>query len=151
MKKEIVCLGHKMTLHNPSGNYDLIHGVTLPNVPGPPPHYHAIYSEIFLVTEGEMEFILDGKAVLVGPGDSVDVPANTVHTFRNVGDTPCRFVNIHSPKGFLSFFEEFGVNASEANAFERSVAPAVIDSVLQQAASYDMHIALAEQPVPTSH
>ncbi|WP_138991182.1 cupin domain-containing protein [Larkinella sp. C7] len=142
MNKQLVCLGHQMTLHNPSGNFDMIEGLTPPNVPGPPPHYHAGYSELFYVLEGKMEFMLDGKTVLVQPGESIDVPANTLHTFKNAGDGPCRWMNIHSPKGFLSFFEKFGVDAMREDAFAQSVDGQIIQAVLQEAADYDMHIKL---------
>jgi glyoxylate utilization-related uncharacterized protein len=118
----------------------LVQGLTPPNVPGPPPHYHEGYSEVFLVLDGRMEFILDGKPVLVEAGESIDVPTNTLHTFRNTGETPCRWVNIHSPKGFLSFFEQFGVDANQPEAFEKSVDGQIINAVIEQAASYDMHI-----------
>ena len=138
-----MCLGHKITVHNPSGNYDLVEGMTPLNVPGPPPHYHTGYSEMFFVLEGKMEFILDGKSITVETGESIDLPPDTLHTFSNTGDGPCRWLNIHSPKGFRSFFEQFGVDASEYNAFLKSVDQKVIGDVIQQAASFDMHIRLS--------
>ncbi|MBD2755720.1 cupin domain-containing protein [Spirosoma validum] len=142
MNKELLCLGHKISVHQPLGNFDLVEGTTPPNVPGPPPHYHTGYNELFLVLEGKMEFMKDGKLTTVETGESIDLPPNTLHTFKNAGDTPCRWLNIHSPKGFLSFFEEFGINAQEGNAFEKSVDSAVINKVIQKATSYDMHIVM---------
>ncbi len=145
MNNTFICLGHTITVHNSSGDYDLIEGLTPPNVPGPPPHYHEGYNELFVVLEGTMEFMVNGRPTRVETGESIDLPPNTLHTFSNAGATPCRYLNIHSPKGFLSFFEEFGVEAGQANAFAQSVDPAIIEQVLQQAASYDMHIQLPSQ------
>jgi len=140
MKSELICLGHKMTVMNPSGNYDMIEGTTLPGVPGPPPHYHATYCETFYVLEGRMEFLINDTTVIVETGDSIDLPPHTAHTFKNLGDTPCRWLNIHSPKGFLSFFQQFGVPSDLENAFEKSVGQNIIADVLKKAESFDMHL-----------
>jgi mannose-6-phosphate isomerase-like protein (cupin superfamily) len=143
MSQELICLGHMITVHNPTGDFDLVEGLTPPNVPGPPPHFHSVYHELFYVLEGKMEFILDGKSRVVETGESVDLPPNTLHTFSNVGEGACRWLNVHSPKGFHSFFEQFGVDASEDNAFLKSVDEKVIGEVMQQAAGFDMHIRLS--------
>lgn len=142
MKKQVICLGHTITFLPSSGNYDLVEGLTPPNVPGPPPHHHAVYNELFVVLEGTMEFMVNGGTTTVVTGESIDLPPHTLHTFKNAGTTPCRYLSIHSPKGFLTFFEAFGIDAREANAFEQSVDHAVIERVLQQATQYDTHITL---------
>ena len=54
-------LGHKITPQTVTGDLDLVIGETPSNTPGPPPHYHNAYHEVFLVTEGEMEFVINGK------------------------------------------------------------------------------------------
>ncbi|GAB2467032.1 hypothetical protein GCM10011375_32080 [Hymenobacter qilianensis] len=141
MKKEIICLGHTLTLHASSGDYDLLEGVTLPQVPGPPPHHHARYHELFYVLDGQLEFLVDGQPVPVRAGESIDLPPNTVHTFSNVGAEPCRWLNVHSPKGFRAFFEEFGIEAAREGAFAASVDAQVIQQVVERAASFDMHLA----------
>ncbi len=138
--KSMWVIGHKITPHNPTGNYDLVIGETPPNVPGPPPHHHKNLNELFFVLEGEMEFLVNGKTIKASAGDSVTLPPNTLHTFTNVGKAECRWLNIHSPKGFLAFFDEFGVNVSEDGAFEKSVDKTVIESVIQKAESFDMII-----------
>ncbi|WP_262889822.1 cupin domain-containing protein [Spirosoma endbachense] len=78
------------------------------------------------------------------PGDSIDLPPNSLHTFTNAGDGPCRWLNVHSPKGFLTFFETFGVDSNQEDAFQKSVDGQLIADVLRQAASYDMHIQLPQ-------
>ena len=133
-------LGHKVTPYDTSGDYDLMMAETPPGVPGPPPHMHNTMEESFLIVEGEMEFMIDGQISLVKAGESVDIPPNTLHTFGNKSDRPCKWINIHSPKGFRAFFEKMGVPADEENAIERSIQPEVIQMVMQTAADYDMLI-----------
>ena len=139
-KKELLVLGHKIIPHIPSGNYDMVIGETPPNVPGPPPHHHNKFNELFLVLEGEMEFMINGETIRASVGESVNLPPNTIHTFNNAGNKQCRWLNIHSPKGFLGFFEEFGVDANEPNAFEKSIDENVIKDVMAKAESFDMII-----------
>ncbi|GEM_PF-402108 len=135
-------MGNRIMLYkDASGDLDLAMGVTPPNVQGPPPHHHETYDELFLVLEGEMEFVVDGKTIKAKPGNIVDVPKNAVHTFSNSGNGPCKWMNVHSPKGFSRFFETFGVKASENNAVQKSVEEQVIGSVIQRAAEFDMIIA----------
>ena len=135
-------LGHKLTAYPMSGNYDLMLGETLPQVPGPPPHYHNSYTESFLIVEGQMEFMMNGETKLVKAGESVDIPPKTLHTFTNKHDATCRWVNIHSPKGFGEFFSQIGIEAEESNAQEKSVAPELIQKVIASASDHDMVIEL---------
>jgi len=139
-QSKVWVLGHKISPVKVSGNYDMVIGETAPNVPGPPPHYHAKTNEFFMVLEGEIEFMIDGQTKVVRKGESMDLPSNLVHTFNNVGNETCKWVNIHSPKGFLSFFEEMGVPEEESDAFNKSVDDEIIQRVIKEAASYDMHI-----------
>ena len=93
-----------------------------------------------MVLEGEMEFNVNGTIKRLREGESIDFPPQTVHTFANAGDTKCKWVNIHSPKGFLSFFEDLGVSEEEPGAMEKSISAEKIDQVVKKAADYDMHI-----------
>lgn len=115
-------------------------GETPPNVPGPPPHFHNSFKESFLIIEGEMEFFIDGNIKTVRAGESVDIPPMTLHTFNNKSKATCKFVNIHSPKGFRKFFENLGVPTREDNAAGKSVAPEIIQKVMETAGTYDMII-----------
>ena len=133
-------LGHKITLHDTSGDYDLMYAETPAQVPGPPPHSHNSYKESFLIIEGEMEFFVNGNTMILGPGESIDIPPKTLHTFGNKGENTCKWVNIHSPKGFRNFFEELGIPENEENAIEKSVAPEIVQRVIATASDYDMII-----------
>ncbi|EAZ80474.1 cupin domain-containing protein [Algoriphagus machipongonensis] len=133
-------LGHKITSYDTSGDYDLMMAETPAQVPGPPPHLHNRLKESFLIVEGEMEFFINGEVKNVKAGESVDIPPNTLHTFSNKSDKPCKWINIHSPKGFRSFFDQMGIPENEENAIEKSVAPEIIGKVMSTAAQYDMII-----------
>lgn len=138
-------IGHKIEPIDTSGAYDAFIGETPSGVPGPPPHYHSKYAELFMVLKGKLEFMVDGKKIVLHEGQSIDLPPGTVHTFKNATAEPVRWLNIHSPKGFFSFFERFGVPTDEENAFESSVAQTMIGQVINEAASFDMNIVHAEK------
>lgn len=133
-------LGHKVSLHDTSGDYDLAYGETPAGVQGPPPHLHSNLEEVFLITEGEMEFMVNGNVSTVKAGESVNLPSNTLHTFSNRSDKSCKWVNIHNPKGFRRFFETLGVPADIEGAEEQSMDKSIIDKVIKTAADYDMVI-----------
>ena len=133
-------LGHKVTSHETTGNYDLMVAETPPNVQGPPPHLHNAFKESFLIIEGEMEFMVNGDTTIAKAGESVDIPPKTLHTFANISDKPCKWVNIHSPKGFRSFFEQMGIPETEENAIGKSVSQEIINKVMATAAEFDMII-----------
>ena len=108
-------------------------------------HFHSNLQELFMILEGEMEFVVNGEPKLVRAGETVDLPAHVVHTFRNAGSAPCKWVNIHSPKGFLAFFKDVGIDESEEDAVRKSVDEAVIQRVMQTAADFDMHIRIPSE------
>jgi mannose-6-phosphate isomerase-like protein (cupin superfamily) len=57
------------------------------------PHTHA-EDEFFFVLEGQAEFYLDGKKVVVGPYTSLYCPSNSKHGIRNAGDTELKYLVI---------------------------------------------------------
>ena len=133
-------IGHQIQPISSSGNYDIFFGETPGGVPGPPPHYHSKYAEFVMVLKGQMEFIVNGEKRLLQEGDSIDLPANSVHTFNNLTSETAHWLNVHSPKGFFPFFERFGVPVKEEKSFESSVSESMIGKVVKEAASFDMMI-----------
>jgi mannose-6-phosphate isomerase-like protein (cupin superfamily) len=138
--ESIWVIGHQIQPIEASGNYDIFFGETPSGVPGPPPHYHSKYAEFVLILKGQMEFFINGEKRLLQEGDSIDLPANSVHTFNNPTSDTTRWLNIHSPKGFFSFFERFGVPVKEKKSFESSVSESMIGNVIKEAVSFDMII-----------
>lgn len=53
-----------------------------------PEHMHEHQDEIFDVIEGEGIFVLAGQEIVLKPGMTICVPANTLHGLR-AGDQPC--------------------------------------------------------------
>ncbi len=82
-----------------------------PHSDGPPVHYHEKEDELFFVLEGRMAFLCDGQWKELGPGGVAFAPRLSVHTLKNVGDTPAKVLTYAAPSGFEVFFarcaEEF--------------------------------------------
>ena len=74
-----------------------------PGESGPPKHFHPNQQESYAVLEGEAEFILRGKKIIVKKGEKLDIPENTPHTFKNNQDRWLRMQDTHLPA--LSFEE----------------------------------------------
>ncbi|MEO7718122.1 MAG: cupin domain-containing protein [Capsulimonas sp.] len=89
------------------GQYCLI-DMYVPPGGGPPPHRHD-FEESFTVLEGEIEATFRGTKSVVRAGETVHIPANAPHFFRNASDAPARLLCICSPAGQEKFFEEIGV------------------------------------------
>lgn len=60
-------------------------------------HYHPEQEETYRVLEGTLEVFRGGRWHAVRAGESFVVPQGTVHGFRNAGEAPVRFVNVHRP------------------------------------------------------
>jgi quercetin dioxygenase-like cupin family protein len=90
-----------------AGRFALI-DMLIPAGGGPPPHRHA-FEESFRVLEGSVEVTLraDPPVRLVA-GETVNIPANAPHSFRNGTDAPARLLCTAVPAGLEAFFAEFG-------------------------------------------
>jgi len=138
-------LGHRVTFIEAGGRVAAIEVATPPGVPGPPPHHHEDADESFYVIQGRLGVLAGGEWTSLGPGECVNVPAGTVHSFRNDGTDEVRAITAFEPRGFENFFLEYGVAVDEPDAFERSVSDQVIASVVDGCAAFGM--ILAPQPV----
>jgi quercetin dioxygenase-like cupin family protein len=72
---------------------------------GPPPHREP-GDEIFIIVEGRYEYVIDGQRSEVSPGGVVFVPRDTVHSFRNVGDSVGRHWTFNLSGDFDEMFEK---------------------------------------------
>jgi quercetin dioxygenase-like cupin family protein len=75
---------------------------------GPPPHRHD-FEETFTLLEGELELTFRGTKVVVRAGETVNIPANAPHQFRNSSIEAARLMCICSPAGQEEFFLQVGV------------------------------------------
>jgi quercetin dioxygenase-like cupin family protein len=103
-----------------AGRYTLI-DMHVPPAGGPPPHRHD-FEEMFTILDGEIELTFRGVSTIARAGETVNVPANAPHVFRNVSDRPARLLCLCSPAGQEEFFQEVGVPVSH-----RTEAPPPLD------------------------
>ena len=96
-----------LTGNDTAGQFCLI-DMHIPPGGGPPPHRHD-FEETFTVLEGELEATFRGTKVLVRAGETVNIPANAPHQFRNSSTKAVRLLCICSPAGQEEFFLEVGV------------------------------------------
>lgn len=90
-----------------AGRFAMI-DMLIPPGGGPPPHRHN-FEECFRVLEGAIDVRLrDLSPVRLEAGESVNIPANAPHSFRNVAQVPARLLCTVSPAGLERFFAEFG-------------------------------------------
>lgn len=69
-------------------------------------HRHPKQEETYHVLEGTLEVFRDGQWHPVPTGEAFTVPQGTVHGFRNAGEMPVRFRNVHRPAlGFQTYLE----------------------------------------------
>ncbi len=68
-----------------------IRGRFMRMAPGPAGrmHSHDLGGEIFLVLEGQCEFLVEDERVTCGPGQLIYVEPRLKHTLHAVGDEPC--------------------------------------------------------------
>ena len=69
-----------------------LHESMLPVGSVPNPLHTIQHSEFITVLDGTLAFEHDGKSERVGPGGVIYVAHGTLHTLRNVGDVPAKYV-----------------------------------------------------------
>ena len=94
---------------------------------GPPPHRHD-FEESFTVLEGEIEATFRGERSTVQAGQTIHIPANAPHQFRNSSQHPARLLCICAPAGQEEFFMEVGVPVAT-----RTMPPPPLDGAAQGA------------------
>ena len=86
------------------GRYCLI-DMRVPPGGGPPPHRHD-FEEMFTLLEGELRFTFRGEETVVHAGETVNIPANAPHFFRNLSDRPARMYCMCTPAGQEELFRQ---------------------------------------------
>ena len=74
---------------------------------GAPPHRHD-FDEMFYVIDGEIEATFRGEKTTVRKGETISIPANAPHAFKNVSSTAARLHCLTSPGGQDEFFAAIG-------------------------------------------
>jgi quercetin dioxygenase-like cupin family protein len=109
-----------------AGRYTLI-DMHVPAGGGPPPHRHD-FEEMFSVLEGAIEVTLRGETTTARAGETVNIPANAPHVFKNTSCQPARLLCMCSPPGQEKFFAEVGTRVAT-----RTAAPPKLDEAAQKA------------------
>jgi quercetin dioxygenase-like cupin family protein len=107
-----------------AGKYCLI-DMLIPPGGGPGRHRHD-FEEMFTLLEGEVEFSFRGEASTVTAGQTVNVPANAPHFFRNASEAAVRMLCMCTPAGQEGFFAAVGVPVPSRTA----AAPQLDDEAL---------------------
>lgn len=101
--------GHRMvwlaTGAETSGAFALQEWLPPPGLPWVPPHRHREDDEGFYILGGVLEFVVDGRRFTAEAGTWVFIPRGVIHTWRNPGDTPARFLTLLAPARFGGWFE----------------------------------------------
>jgi quercetin dioxygenase-like cupin family protein len=109
-----------------AGKYTLI-DMHVPAGGGPPPHRHD-FEEMFTVLEGEIELSFRGEHLVAKAGETVNVPANAPHAFRNASGQAARLLCMCTPPGQEVFFSAVGTPVAS-----RTEPPAPLDADAQAA------------------
>jgi quercetin dioxygenase-like cupin family protein len=141
-------VGHRVTILPAGEGYGYIDVFSPWQTPGPPPHRHTDCSELFHVLEGRVDFDVGNQRIQAGPGESVLVPRNTVHTFQAASESGSRVITVFAPGGFDRWFRDMGVPVDEPNARELSVRPELIQRILRDSLRYHMEIVAKAQATP---
>ena len=75
----------------PGGEQVELHETTL--MPGQMPHpaHKHIHTEVMLIREGNLEFLLDGRSEHLGPGDVAYAASGEMHGLKNTGSAPANY------------------------------------------------------------
>ncbi len=77
-----------------TGESVAVHESMQPAGTAPNPPHRIQHSEVIVVEEGTLEFDHDGKAELAGAGSIIYVAVGTLHSVKNAGAVPVRYVVI---------------------------------------------------------
>jgi quercetin dioxygenase-like cupin family protein len=103
-----------LTGKDTAGRYCLI-DMHVPPCGGPAPHRHD-FEEMFTILEGEIEVTFRGEKSVVRAGETVNIPANAPHFFRNASERPARMLCMCSPAGQEEFFMKLGIPVASRTA-----------------------------------
>jgi quercetin dioxygenase-like cupin family protein len=87
-----------------------------------PEHIHPIQENSFKIISGSCIFCLHGKEQVVGPGQSIQIPANVAHHFWNAGDTVAHYIQEFKPALKIDcFFETFFALARDGKLNKKGI------------------------------
>lgn len=93
------------------------------NGDGPPLHFHPEQTETFEVISGQLNVTVDGKEIVLRPGETFTVPTNAEHKFANKADAPAVVTVQLEPALRFEFFLETLYSLQEQNKVNKSGIP----------------------------
>jgi quercetin dioxygenase-like cupin family protein len=122
-----------------NGKYATFEAIVPPGS-GPPPHIHSREEESFLVLEGEMTFELGEDRFVASEGTFLNMPAGSLHCFRNESDRTARMLISVAPAGLEKMFFEVGVPLADGSETAPAPSQADIEKLLRAAPRYGVDI-----------
>lgn len=99
-----------------SGAFTLVEAMTPPGA-GSLPHIQHREAKTFYVLEGQLQFMVaDDTLQEVGAGSWLFVQKGTLHSYKNVGTRPAKYLVVHTPAGIERFFEEVSIPALDRSS-----------------------------------
>jgi mannose-6-phosphate isomerase-like protein (cupin superfamily) len=128
----------KVASENTNGTHAVIEVLSQPQN-GPPPHIHHREDEAVYVLDGEFSFLHGDRTFTATTGSFVYIPKGTLHTFKNIGTVPGRFLVVITPAGFEKLFEEIGEPAIDKSS-PPPFNPATVEKLLALAPKYHLEV-----------
>lgn len=101
-----------------------------------PEHYHEKHTEFFFIVDGQATLWANGEEVTVYPGDFLQVPANTKHSYR-MDSHYTKFIGFLAPGLFEPFFRILG-DSYAPHIFPKDPPPFRFDRVLANLDKLDL-------------
>ena len=119
---ENVRTGQRMTFVELREEALRIDTVNPPTAEREPAHVHPVQESGAEVISGSLVFEVEGKERRLGPGETIQVPANTPHRFWNDGTEDAHSIQWFRPAlDIASFFETFAVLAERKQIDKRGM------------------------------
>ncbi len=65
-------------------------------------HKHKRNEEIYICISGFLQFVVDGDVIILAEGDVLRVATAAERSWRNIGETDCRFLCIQAVEGSIA-------------------------------------------------
>jgi len=105
-------VGFVATGQNTAGQFSLFDFSLQPGT-GPSPHIHHNEDEAFYILDGNVSFQMhDDESFTATPGTFLYLPKEHIHSFRDLGPTSARFLDIAVPSGIDNLFAALGSPAT---------------------------------------
>lgn len=69
-------------------------------------HHHPNAESMFVMLDGYIRFLVNGKDETLGPGQAVHFPMNDKHGLRSADGNPLHFLEFHIPGAFVTRYDD---------------------------------------------